>query len=650
MYFKVTLKCSGLGDESIKEKKATIDVKTREFNEMNEETRVFVSTLDAKRPSLLVDISFKREKETADIAAKYLEYVGLGTFSVSSVEEITGSTFYSSMEKSERPGGLRRRGSLNGQKFLPADDYLIKEEAEDKSIESASSSLSKEIERINTSIISSFYGHPVHYIFLMDSDSVIEYSLSALLSALHKKGRLISRRVVTLFRKKNEIDDDISSIFMRPKIDPYESNKGGTVVIYPPRFEDDEADVLSPALSMERLISMLSSSPKDVLSVVVLARKRIDDADNIIAKLRGKVNFVVIREDVPGPDAVTAFLRKKALEDGIDEYADSLISKYIESESSLSYDELEDFYDKWYRKALIENIYPEYKECRINETESAGKGKAYQKLESLVGLGKVKALIEEAVALNKYNKMLLSENKNPIKVSRHMVFTGNPGTAKTTVARLFATIMKEEGILPVGNLVEVGRKDLVGKYVGWTAKNVERAFEKAKGSVLFIDEAYSLSDERSLSFGDEAINTIVQLMENYRESTIVIFAGYPERMENFLDRNPGLRSRISYHINFDDYSSDELYSILLLMSAEDDVEIADDAKSRVMEIIEEGKKGRDYGNGRFIRNLYDKARIKAVMRTMKSGALSSLSLRAEDFDFSVISESVKRREIGFSFI
>ena len=135
-----------------------------------------------------------------------------------------------------------------------------------------------------------------------------------------------------------------------------------------------------------------------------------------------------------------------------------------------------------------------------------------------------------------------------------------PDRQKTTVARLIAEILAENQVLYRGKLHEVGRSDLVGKYVGWTAKLVKEAFEKAKGSVLFIDEAYSLVDKQG-SFGDEAINAIVQEMENSRGSTVVIFAGYPDKMEHFLDRNPGLRSRIAFHVPFEDYTPEELVEI-----------------------------------------------------------------------------------------
>lgn len=151
------------------------------------------------------------------------------------------------------------------------------------------------------------------------------------------------------------------------------------------------------------------------------------------------------------------------------------------------------------------------------------------------------------------------------RASFHMVFTGNPGTAKTTVARLFAEIMKDEKVLPTGNFVEVGRAELVGDHVGATAPLVKRKFKEAQGGVLFIDEAYSLCDSYENGFGDEAINTIVQEMENHRDDVIVIFAGYPEPMQKFLDRNSGMLSRIAFHVKFEDYSIDELCDITKLL-------------------------------------------------------------------------------------
>ena len=166
----------------------------------------------------------------------------------------------------------------------------------------------------------------------------------------------------------------------------------------------------------------------------------------------------------------------------------------------------------------------------------------------MIGLTKAKAVIAQALDYYKAQKLFREKGISLERPAMHMVFTGNPGTAKTTVARLFAQIMKENGLLPVGDLIEVGRADLVGKYVGWTAPTVKAKFAAAKGSVLFIDEAYSLVDDKDGLFGDEAINTIVQEMENHRDDIVVIFAGYPDKMEQFLQKNPGLRSRIAFHM------------------------------------------------------------------------------------------------------
>ena len=196
----------------------------------------------------------------------------------------------------------------------------------------------------------------------------------------------------------------------------------------------------------------------------------------------------------------------------------------------------------------------------------------------------------------------------------------------------------------------MGRQDIVARYVGWTAKNVENIFRRARGSVLFIDEAYSLMDGNGGSFGDEAINAIVQCMENQRDDTIVIFAGYPDRMESFLERNPGLRSRISRIVNFDDYSSSELYDILRLMCSEDGTLLDDTVHDRVIPIFEEAKDNSDFGNGRFVRNLYESARMKAVRRALRDGSTDTIVLTGGDFSRpQTTADTARKGTIGFGF-
>ena len=236
----------------------------------------------------------------------------------------------------------------------------------------------------------------------------------------------------------------------------------------------------------------------------------------------------------------------------------------------------------------------------------------------------------------------------------HMVFTGNPGTAKTTVARLLAKILRDNQILSTGYYVEVGRGDLVGKYVGWTAKNVKEKFREASGGVLFIDEAYSLVDDRSGSFGDEAINTIVQEMENHREDVVVIFAGYPDKMEEFLKKNPGLRSRIAFHVPFPDYTVDELCGITHLYAEKKGLCITSEAEKKLNDIYTVASKNHDFGNGRFVRNMLEKATMAQASRLVKMDPdkvnASDLSrICGEDIEMPVIEKQrPKIKTIGFA--
>jgi AAA+ superfamily predicted ATPase len=163
----------------------------------------------------------------------------------------------------------------------------------------------------------------------------------------------------------------------------------------------------------------------------------------------------------------------------------------------------------------------------------------------------------------------------------------------------------------------VGRGDLVGKYVGWTAQTVQSKFKAAIGGVLFIDEAYSLVDDRSGSFGDEAINTIVQEMENHREDVVVIFAGYPNEMEKFLQKNPGLRSRIAFHVPFADYNANELCEIAALMGKQKGITFDTEATEKLESVFEDARKQSDFGNGRYVRNILEQAKMNQASRLLE---------------------------------
>ena len=174
--------------------------------------------------------------------------------------------------------------------------------------------------------------------------------------------------------------------------------------------------------------------------------------------------------------------------------------------------------------------------------------------------------------------------------------------------------MKDEKVLSTGVFVEAGRADLVGVHVGATAPLVKKKFKEAQGGVLFIDEAYSLCDSYDNGFGDEAINTIVQEMENHRDEVIVIFAGYPEPMKTFLDRNPGMRSRIAFSVEFDDYSVEELCEITKLMLSRKQMIVTEAGMKKLKKNFESVKESRDYGNGRFARKMLEEAEMNLAER------------------------------------
>lgn len=230
------------------------------------------------------------------------------------------------------------------------------------------------------------------------------------------------------------------------------------------------------------------------------------------------------------------------------------------------------------------------------------------KLNSLIGLAGVKKEVNTLINLLKINKLRESRGFKTASVSKHLVFLGNPGTGKTTVARLISKIYKQLGVLEKGQLVEVDRAGLVAGYVGQTALKTKEKIDEAMGGILFIDEAYTLAKGGS-DFGQEAIDTILKAMEDNRENFVVIVAGYPGPMEEFLESNPGLKSRFNKSIVFEDYSRDELFDIFESFCKTNDMVLAENAETHLLNYLEQlcNHKPDNFANGREMRNLFETA-------------------------------------------
>ncbi len=258
-----------------------------------------------------------------------------------------------------------------------------------------------------------------------------------------------------------------------------------------------------------------------------------------------------------------------------------------------------------------------------NEKTSGVKAtSALEKLDNLIGLRSVKNQIHTLLNVQIVNKKCAEYKIARENIGMHMIFTGNPGTGKTTVARLVGEIYHEEGLLSKGQFVEVSRADLVAKYVGHTAQQVKEIVEKAKGGVLFIDEAYSLSRSGG-DFGQEAIDTLVKEMEDNRDDLIVIAAGYPSLMHDFMDANPGLRSRFPITVGFPDYTAEELIKIFMIFCKDNSLEVDSSILSRVKASFksEAARKKANFGNARMVRNYFEKMIMNQANRLVLGNML-----------------------------
>lgn len=377
----------------------------------------------------------------------------------------------------------------------------------------------------------------------------------------------------------------------------------------------DEKEKLRFVLGMEQIMkeqegksfTVFTASGKEIIQDMLRRENN---------TLKNNFDFEIVSTKPTVQDIYQELLNKlEEKEELTEEFKVKLLEYVTETYPNTDLDYSE-YIEKLYTKIVFNktetftlDLIPEYNKKKTLE-------EIFEDLNSLVGLKKVKDMLHELVDLIE----LKNKAGNELKISNtnmHMVFLGNPGTGKTTVARIVAQILYNLNYIKQNKLIEVSSKDLVAEYVGQTAPKTMAVIEKAMGGVLFIDEAYSLASGKGQgnSYNEEAIATLIQAMENSRDNLVVIFAGYTVEMQDFLNANSGIVSRIGYTVEFEDYTEDELVQIFKNMVKKAGFEITDEAIQKAKDIIKKYKNTKNFGNARFARSLYEKSVIKHASNT-----------------------------------
>lgn len=548
----------------------------------------------------------------------------------------------------DRINGRYVRGIEYGENLL--DEITCKEELLAKANELlANDTLTPELERIySRKTNAKAFGHPVHYMIETDDRDTRKALSRTLLQALFDNHRLQSRRYCFVDFKPGQ---DFSKLVYDVL---YKNCVGGAILVRYLANDDSEDDdyASSEFETIGTLCETMLKYRNQVLTVFCLPRE-CEKSKKIFFDHLGTTGIIEIKEELADEDRAYDYLKMLAVKNHI--RTDKKLFSGFERDKLYLPGELRVTFDEWYNNKLKTSVFPQYKDlsvCRKEAVKEEAKGSAYDDLQEMIGLSDAKGVIKKALNYYKLQRVYKDKGLKQDRPAMHMVFTGNPGTAKTTVARLFARIMKENGLLSKGQLVEVGRGDLVAKYVGWTAKTVQEKFRAAMGGVLFIDEAYSIVEDRGGSFGDEAINTIVQEMENHREDVVVIFAGYPNEMEKFLDKNPGLRFRIAFHVPFANYNTAELCDIARLIGKSKGVTLTEGAVEKLSGVFDEARKQSDFGNGRYVRNVLELSKMNQAARILdmdpeKVSESILTSISEQDIEIPQAKQTAQVRKIGF---
>lgn len=287
---------------------------------------------------------------------------------------------------------------------------------------------------------------------------------------------------------------------------------------------------------------------------------------------------------------------------------------------------------KYLGSRLIDSEYAILKEINTKSFDELS-----DELNSLIGLENVKKEIEDLVIFNKVQKNREKIGLKKTNRTMHMAFLGNPGTGKTTVARIVGNMYRSLGILSKGHFIEATRTDLIAEYQGQTALKVKRLIQKAKGGVLFIDEAYSITEnEKSDSYGRECLTELTKALEDYRDDLVVIVAGYDDLMKKFFESNPGLKSRFNYFIEFEDYTVNQMFEIFLSYCKNEDYILQESAAERLKKYLDKQSEDSENknANGRFVRNVFDKIIMNQAKR------LSNLSLPTKENYITIFEEDI----------
>lgn len=492
-----------------------------------------------------------------------------------------------------------------------------------------------------------YIGNPYNYI--LEGLDCNEETACLLTNALRDNNRVLSKTLYyqgTLDRMNTVIDNVQKNTLIHGRSISYEE-------------DDDVSDGCfhnSGRVSIHDIIHKMRMNE----SVTIITTGCQAETDVLLNKLRfyGYYNMIVIRSERLSYKQARQFSKTYAKQIGIPEDRFKDLMEYIfpfkdDKEKKYQKIGLKDQIDTYkYTRVQLAKTYQVYKDVlaqtqsNISDTDSMFKFD----LDYLIGLKDIKVYVNKIVDTFKFYHRMSMEGLYETEVkSKHMVFTGNPGTAKTTVARSIYGKLRNEGIV-TGRFIECGRADLIGKYVGWTAIQVRQKFTEAAGGVLFIDEAYSLVSVDGNDFGKEAIATIIQEMESHAHDTIVIFAGYPTEMKAFIDSNPGLKSRVNFYVDFPDYSIDELVDILKFMGRDQRLEFTNGALETSRETIKKFMNKPNFGNGRFIRNYLDKVLMNHASRLMsKTPSIKELiTVTAEDCK-DINMDGIKTKEIKTGF-